>query len=327
MVELRQLHPDQPLPLVAEPATADVALAEWAAHHRPLVDAKLHEHGAILFRGFAIEDAPAFERCAAAVCSGLFNENGEHPRESVSGNVYTPVFYPRDQKLLLHNENSFNPRWPRKILFCCLVPPQSGGETPLADSRKVYQRMAPDLRRRFEERQVTYMRNYGGDGLGLSWQEVLRTDEPAEAERLFRETGMSWEWRGGGRLRTLAVRPAVIEHPVTREKVWFNQAQHWHVSCLAPQTRSAMEALFAEQDLPRHCFYGDGSRIEDEAMQEILRAYEDLEVTFPWRRGDVLLVDNLLTAHGRNPFTGERKILVALGDMDSYESVAAKISR
>ena len=322
LVKLGQLHPGQTLPLLVEPAVEGMDLADWAAHHRSFLESRLHQHGAVLFRGFGIDNPPALERFAAAVCSELFNENGEHPRESVSGNVYTPVFYPRDQRLLMHNENSFNQRWPRKILFACATPPESGGETPLVDSRQVYQRLSPDLRRRFEERRVLYMRNYGYEGIGLPWREVFQTHDPAEVERQCRETAVQWEWRGEALLRTLAVRPAVIEHPVTREKVWFNQAQHWHVSCLDPQIRASMESLFAPQDLPRNCFFGDGSPIEDETMREILRVYDELEVSFPWQRGDVLLVDNLMTAHGRNPFTGERKILVALGDMDGFDDVS-----
>jgi hypothetical protein len=38
------------------------------------------------------------------------------------------------------------------------------------------------------------------------------------------------------------------------------------------------------------------------------------------------LVDNVRTAHGRNPFTGERKILVALGDTDGFDTIAMEAS-
>lgn len=122
---------------------------------------------------------------------------------------------------------------------------------------------------------------------------------------------MEFEWKSEDRLCTRAVRPAVVKHPVTGEMTWFNQAQHWHISCLDPQTRESMVSLFAEDDLPRNCYYGDGSRIEDSVMNEILSVYQDLEVSFPWQKGDILMLNNLLTAHARNQFVGPRQIMVA----------------
>jgi len=158
------------------------------------------------------------------------------------------------------------------------------------------------------------MRN-SGDGVGLDWNRDFRTQDRAEVEEACRRNRMQLEWKGGDRLRTCSLRPAVIGHPVTGERSWFNQAQHWHISCLDPETRRSIESLFAPEDVPRNCYYGDGSPISDDEMQEILDAYRRLEVCFPWQRGDVLVLDNVLAAHGRNPFSGERKLLVALGDM------------
>ena len=73
--------------------------------------------------------------------------------------------------------------------------------------------------------------------------------------------------------------------------------------------------------MPRNCYYGDGTRIADEDMASILEVYRQLEVSFPWQRGDVMVLDNLLTAHGRNRFEGERQLLVTMGDMRSYSEV------
>jgi hypothetical protein len=297
-------------------------LVEWARANRAEVEAKLARHGALLFRGFSIDPAARFGAFAAAVCDNLYNENGEHPRQSVSGDVYTPVFYPREQKLLWHNENSFNHTWPGKILFCCAKPATRGGETPLADSRRVFEMLSPGVRDRFVERGVMYVRNYG-TGLGLDWRTVFRAGTREEAEAKLREARVEFEWKSGDRLVTRCVRPAAVRHPVTGEPVWFNQAQHWHVSCLDPQTRESIAAVFREEDYPRNCYYGDGSAIEDSAMAEILEAYRRVEVVFPWRAADILLVDNLLAAHARQPFEGERKLLVAMGEMRSYDEVEA----
>jgi amino acid adenylation domain-containing protein len=320
MVRMEPLRPDQTLPLAVQPNIEDLDLAEWAREHRALIIRKLQEHGALLFRGFAIDSADEFERFAREICPVLFNENGEHPRQSVSGNVYTPVFYPADQQLLWHNENSFNYRWPLKIMFCCMRAPEQGGETPVVDSRRVYERLDPEIQQAFMEKQIMYSRNYG-QGVGLDWEMVFNTSDRAEVERKAAEQRLTLEWKEDGKLRTRCVRPAVIAHPVTGELSWFNQAQHWHTSCLDPATRASIESVFREEDLPRQCYFGDGTPIPDEMMRKILAAYSELEVCFPWQKGDIMLVDNVLAAHGRNAFVGERKILVAMGDMTSFDQV------
>jgi alpha-ketoglutarate-dependent taurine dioxygenase len=308
------------LPRVLEPGVGEVDLADWLQGNRDHVIGELESAGAVLFRGFRIDTPERLERVAGTLCSELFNENGEHPRDSVSGNVYTPVFYPPEKQLLWHNENSFNPQWPKRIFFACATPPGRGGETPLVDSREVYRRIDPEIRELFERKGVMYMRNYA-PGLGLQWWRVFQSRDRAEVEEICGRGGFAVEWKEGDRLKTTCVRPAVIRHPDTGEACWFNQAQHWHVSCLEPEVRESLTASFAEDDLPRNCYFGDGSTIPDAAMDRVLSVYRDLEVSFPWQRGDVVLVDNILAAHGRNPFEGPRKILVAMGDMTRYEEV------
>jgi len=318
LVKTRALHSGGSL-LVIEPdaAAADVDLVDWSRSNPPLVERLLWQHGALLFRGFAMGEVKRFEHFALTLCSELFQENGEHPRRSLSGGVYTPVFYPPEQFLLWHNENSFNRRWPKKILFACVKPAETGGETPVVDSRKVYNLIEPGIRRRFESRGVMYVRNYGG-GLGLDWTTVFRTTDREEVEQQCRLEGIEYEWKSGNRLRTRCVRPAVVRHPQSGEPTWFTQAQHWHISCLDPSTRASVQAVFAESDWPRHCYYGDGTLIADAEMETILGVYAQLEESFAWERGDVLVLDNLLMAHARKPFTGERKLLVAMGEMGSF---------
>lgn len=294
----------------------------WVARERETVARDLQRHGAIFFRGFGLVEHEAFERFASSVCKSLFDENGEHPHESVTGNVYTPIFYSPGKKLLWHNENSFNFRWPSKIMFCSVRPADEGGETPVADSRRVYQAIDPEIRSRFEELGVRYQRNYG-QGMGLDWREVFQTEDRSSVEAYCRENRFDFEWRDDGGLRTLCRRPAVVRHPETGEKTWFNQAQHWHPACLDEATRESLTHLYSEEDLPRHCTFGDGSPIPDEAMHHILEVYQQLEVALPWSRGDIMLVDNLLCAHARNPYRGERKLLVAMGDMASYGQLVA----
>ena len=302
---------------VLEPANGNRDLASVAEAHKSFVESKLIAHGAVLFRGFDTGSVPAFDKFTRSICSDLFLENGEHPRENITGSVYTPVFFSPERKLLWHNENTFNYRWPQKIWFCCVQPAEHGGETPIVDGRKVFERMDPAIRDRFMRHGITYVRNYG-DGPGLSWQNVFRTTNRAEVENYCHENMIEFEWKDGDRLRTQSTRPAAIPHPATGEYCWINQAQHWHLSCLDDQTREALLTVFAEEDLPRTSYYGDGSPIADEDMQSICQLYRQLEVSFPWQPGDVLMVDNISTAHARNAFSGDRKLLVAMGELRSY---------
>ena len=305
------------LPVVLQPANGNADLASVAGAHKDFVGSKLIEHGAVLFRGFDTGSVSAFDKFTRSICSDLFVENGEHPRENITGSVYTPVFFSPERKLLWHNENTFNYCWPQKIWFCCVQPAEHGGETPIVDSRKVFECMDSAILERFMRHGVMYVRNYG-DGPGLSWQQVFRTSDRAEVEKYCRENLIEFEWKDRDRLRTRSTRPAAIPHPVTGEYCWINQAQHWHLSCLDDQTREALLAVFAEEDLPRTCYYGDGSSIADEDMRSICQLYNQLEVSFPWQSGDVLMVDNISTAHARNAFSGDRKLLVAMGELRSY---------
>jgi alpha-ketoglutarate-dependent taurine dioxygenase len=320
MVTTGHLNGGEGLPLVIRPVAKAVDVVEWARSNREFIDTKLIEYGALLFRDFELKPLPDFERFARSLCSELLKDNGEHPRGKVSASIYTPVFYPADRKVLWHNENSFNHRWPQKIWFCCIQPALQGGETPVADSRKVFDLIDPAVRERFIEKQVMYVRNYG-EGLGLDWHTVFKTRNRADVEKICGDNFVEFEWKGNGGLKTRSVRPAVVKYPKTGEMCWFTQAQHWHTACLDAATRAALYSLYREEDLPRACYYGDGSHIEDSTMDAILAVYAKLEVSFQWQAGDIMMIDNLLAAHARNPFSGERKLLVAMGEMLSYRDV------
>ncbi|NEA32501.1 TauD/TfdA family dioxygenase [Streptomyces sp. SID13031] len=313
-----QLHPDEPLPLVVHPDGGD--LIDLVRDHAGELDAALDKHGALLFRGFGVDTAEAMGQAAEALCRDLFDENGEHAHDAVAKNVYTPVEYSSSSKLLWHTENSFNHRWPSRLLFAAAVPAASGGQTPLVDNRRLWRALDPAVREAFATAGVTYARSYG-TGVGLDWQQIFGTDDKEQIEAHLAENLFEWEWLQGGGLRTRSHRPAAVRHPATGQPTWFAQVAHWHPSCLDSDTREALEILFGEDDLPRDCFLGSAERISDEWMASILTAYESLEVVFDWEKGDLLLVDNLSVSHARQPYTGERKLLVALGNMMSFAEV------
>jgi alpha-ketoglutarate-dependent taurine dioxygenase len=300
-----------PLPLVVESMNA-AELLPWYEQNREAIGRELRARGGVLFRGFAMADTEAFEKFTRAVSPDLMEyKERSTPRTEVGNRIYTSTEYPAHQHIAHHNEFSYAYTWPMRIFFFALVPPENGGETPIADSRKVYQDIPPDVRARFEERGVMYVRNYG-TGIDLSWQEAFQTGNRSQVEEYCRQAPLDWEWLSGDRLRTRQVRPAVARHPETGELVWFNQAHLFHVSNLGNDVSSAMRQVFDEQDLPRNACFGDGAPIPDSDLDAVREAYLANEVAFPWQKGDVLMLDNMLVAHGRKPYKGARRILAAL---------------
>ncbi len=312
LVVARPLRSEGPLPLLVEPAVPGVDISVWAAGNRERIQRDLLAHGALLFRGFTVDSPEKFERLILSVGGPLLEYTfGSTPRSHVSGNVYTSTEYPAHQEIPLHNEMSYSRDWPLKIWFLCLQPSPEGGETPLGDSRRVLQKLDAAVRDRFVEKKILYVRNYG-EGLDVPWQKVFETSDKGRVEELCRDHDVACEWLGGDRLRTRELCPAISRHPVTGEDVWFNQAHLFHVSGLPPEGREALLATFAEEDLPRNAYYGDGSPIEENALAHIREVLRSETVAFPWGAGDVLLVDNMLTAHGRRPFSGPRRIVVGM---------------
>lgn len=306
------LVPGQKFPMVLEPAAPGVDLLGWARSSRGFIEQNLLERGGILFRGFGAQSPQVFEEFIRVV-SGETLEYRERssPRSVVAGNIYTSTEHPPDQHIFLHNENSYAGTWPLKIFFCCVTAAQQGGETPICDVRRVYNRIAPEVRERFEQKGVMYVRNFS-EHIGLSWKTVFQTEDRALVEQHCRNAGYEFEWRESNRLRTRRVAPAVARHPQTGEHVWFNHATFFHVSTLEPAVRDALRAQFAEEDLPNQTYYGDGSPIEDYFLDAVRTAYYEETVKFPWQVGDVLALDNMLAAHGRTPYSGARKILVGM---------------
>jgi alpha-ketoglutarate-dependent taurine dioxygenase len=282
-------HEQEHLPFLVQAEPSNPGLIEWIASNREELDAKLLKHGGMLFRGFGMESAGQFEEVIGAVSGRLLDYTYRStPRTIVSGKIYTSTEYPPHQTIPLHNENSYTRDWPMKIWFFSRICATSGGETPIADSRRVYQRIPREVSERFERKGVMYVRNYGS-GFDLPWQEVFQTSDRADVEEFCRKLEIQLEWLPNDRLRTRQVCQAVASHPVTGEIVWFNQAHLFHVSRLPEQVRDAMLTIFAEEELPRNVYFGDGAAIDSADLDLICEAYEQEKVAFQWQQGDVLL--------------------------------------
>lgn len=302
------------LPLVLSPAVEGVDLKAWAADNHDVIERHLLQHGALLFRGFGLRTVADFEGVASAITPDLFGEYGDLPRLPDSERIYGSTPYPADKTILFHNESSHLPRWPMKQFFFCVIAAQTGGETPIIDCRQLCRVIDPEILRPFEEKGLLYVRNFS-EGFDVSWQDFFKTDQRSEVEEICRSSGMGWEWKGGDGLMITQSAPAISVHPVTGDRVFFNQVQLHHVSCLDEATLASLRELFEEKDLPRNVFYGDGTPIEDETMAYLGKVFDDNAVALPWQEGDIYMLDNMLVSHGRRPFGGPRKIAVAMAEM------------
>ncbi|MGY3621910.1 amino acid adenylation domain-containing protein [Bradyrhizobium sp. USDA 10063] len=296
-----------------------LSLADWVGTRRDEVEHHLRQCGGVLFRGFQVEGIGDFQRFARAIASELI-QYGERssPRTELAEGIYTSTDHPSDQPILLHNEQSYTLNWPMRIMFFCEQPALKNGRTPLADSRRVLARLSPATVEKFEHLGVLYTRNYL-PGISLPWTEVFQTTDRGAVEAYCRAASLDFEWLDGERLRTRQIRHAVRVHPVTDERTWFNHALFFHVTGLPDEISRSLRAAVADEDLPYNTYYGDGSPIEDAVLRELREAYDAETTSFEWRQGDVLLLDNMLVAHGREPFEGSRKVRTAM--TDPYEQL------
>jgi alpha-ketoglutarate-dependent taurine dioxygenase len=303
------------LPLIVRPTAGRLNLVEWASSNRAWIEALLLEHRALLFRGFDLATEAEFARFVTVTSDGRLLEYRDRssPRHEVGDRIYTSTDYPADQRIFLHNEGTYWLTWPLKIYFCCLTAAQQGGETPIADCRRIFERIDPAIREQFIRKQWMLVRNYN-EGFGLPWQTVFQTTDRAVVDEYCRRNAIEAEWREGKRLRTRQVRPAVARHPRTGESVWFNHAAFFHVSTLEPAIRDALLAGFSEEELPYNTYYGDGSPIEADVLEALRDAYCQEIVAFPWHEGDVLALDNMTVAHGRASYVGSRTVLTGMAE-------------
>lgn len=315
VLTLRPLLPERGnLPLLVQATEPNTSLLTAFDEIAAIVQQHFLTAGGFLFRGFKVGDAESFREFASSFGHPLLSyEFGSTPRSNVTQGVYTSTEYPAHQHIPLHNEQAYTRSWPMKIWFYSLLAAQTGGETPIADSRDVYRKISVAIRERFNRFGLMYVRNFGS-GLDVEWQQVFNTHDPIAVEDYCRRNAILCDWKDDGELRTRQICQATAQHPVTKDWVWFNQAHLFHISNLQAEVRESLLELVDEEDLPRNVYYGDGSTIEDSILEEIRGVLDECKISFPWHSGDVMMLDNMLAAHARSPYTGPRKVVVAMAE-------------
>jgi hypothetical protein len=270
-------------------------------------------HGALLVRGLPLRDVAGIEAAFRAFGDPMDETESFASRRRYAPGVYSASRWPANQPLCLHHELSYVSAPPGLMLFACLREPSAGGATVLADASAVPEALPPGWVERFDREGWVLRRTYHDD-IGASLADSFGTDDRGAVEAYCRDHGIGFAWNPGGALRTWNRRPAFVRHPVTGRRCWFNQIAFLSRWTMAPDLLEYLVDAYGEDGLPFDTTWGNGDRIEPEVVRAIHEAYEANAVREPWRAGDLLIVDNLRTAHGREAYGGSREILVAMVD-------------
>ncbi len=312
-------------------------LLDWMTENSIQRQEQLHRAGAILFRGFAaLRTAEDFAAAAQGMAPEILDyAGGTTPRSAVTGKIVTSTDAPRHVVIGLHQEMSylaptteFPDPTPDKVMFFCETAPGGGGQTPIADMRAVYRKLPAQLIERFEQRgglilhrKLPTEKRYGFE---VTWTTAFGAQDSMAMEKLAKQNGWQMKWaKNGGLEITHSRSPAVKTHRVTGERVWFNQAHLLHKSVapwtsdwLGPSIAQRLKARllqpFIKERFYYHSTHADGSEISLADLASIRQVIADETVMFDWQRGDLLLIDNKLVAHGRRPYQPPRTIFAAL---------------
>lgn len=305
-----------PLTITFPEGSTPELFSEWFNDNRDWIESKLLEVGAIFIEHIGVDAVDKFQSLMEKIApdSPAFRD-GNSPRGKYSANVYNASEYDANADIRLHTEYSYSNLWPGKLYFCCSIRAATGGETTVGDTKKMLSRLSPALVEEFDRKGIRYIRNmHGGTGLGPSWQEAFETDSRQFLEEYCRNNETEVQWQKDGTARFIQLRPAIRVHPVTGDRLWFNQVDQYFPQIYGEEIYDTL-VMMAGNDpeaLPMCATYGDGSPIQKEYIEEIIRILDEETIPVPWKKGDLLIVENMIALHGRLAYTGDRKILVSM---------------
>ena len=305
------LQPGKP-PILAVEATGDAP--GWAAEHREALRAVVAEHGAVVVRGLGLRDAAEITAVFRRLSARLMLEKEAFARRQVyADGVYSSATWPAKQPMCMHHELSYRLEVPSLLLFACLAAPTRGGATAVADSPTVLDALPPDLVERFERDGWLLTRSYN-DEIGATLAEAFGTEDRGAIESYCRANAIEFGWQPDGELRTRQRRSAVVRHPMTGKHCFFNQIAFLNEWTIDPEVREYLVEVYGADGLPFNTRFGTGEPLTEEIVELINAVYEANTVREPWQPGDLMLVDNVRTAHSREAYEGPREILVGMAE-------------
>ncbi|WP_029770673.1 TauD/TfdA family dioxygenase [Pseudogulbenkiania sp. MAI-1] len=305
-----EVRPGKP-PLLRVDAAGDAS--RWVAEHRDALRAAVVEHGALLVRGLGLRDVAGIEAVFRRLGSPMIEREAFATRQRYAEGLYSSSKWPPSQPMCMHHELSYALEFPSLMLFACLTAPSAGGATPVADETAVLQALSAELVERFERLGWLLIRNYN-DEIGATIAEAFGSDDRHAVESYCRAKAIRFEWQPDGALRTWQRRSAVVRHPHTGRRCWFNQVAFLNQWTIDPEVRDYLVDVYGEDGLPFNTFFGNGDPIGPDIVQLINETYTANTVGDPWQAGDMMLVDNIRTAHARESFEGLREVLVGMAD-------------
>jgi len=307
-VELQASKP----PILRTDITGDSS--GWAADHKDALRAIVAEYGAVLVRGLELRDAAEITAVFRRLANNLMIEREAFARRQVyADGVYSSATWPPNQPMCMHHELSYRLEFPSLLLFACLGAPTRGGATAVSDSPTVLEALPKDLTERFERDGWILTRSYN-DEIGATLAEAFGTEDRRAIEGYCRANAIEFEWQPDGELRTQQSRRAVVRHPVTGQRCFVNQIAFLNEWTIDPEVREYLVDMYGEDGLPFNTRFGTGEPLTEEIVELINAVYEAHTVREPWQAGDLMLVDNIRTAHSREAYEGPREILVGMAD-------------
>jgi alpha-ketoglutarate-dependent taurine dioxygenase len=322
-ITTKYINPEK-FPLVVEatvPLSDQKSFMDLVRENNKELKELLLKEGVILFRNWPITKVEDFAAMIEATDHGSAIDyiGGDSPRNKVLGNIYTSTEAPPSLKIPLHNELSFVKNYPSHIYFYCETAPIDRGETIIGDARRIYQSIDQKVREKFVEKGLRYVSRYYyksnyANKAHKTWINVFETEDKREVEKKCIANEFEYKWMKNDWLEISQVRPAVMDHPHTKEKIWFNQVHlyDFNPKFLGWRYYLATKHVYRKNTKLHDVYYADGSEIARHDLYHIMDMLDKNTVKFPWKKGDIMMLDNILAMHGRAAFSGKRRVLTAM---------------
>ena len=286
----------------------------WVQSHKHAIERSLQLSGAVLFRGFPVTSAEDFDAFSAAFGYPDFTyaeSLSNAVRINFTKRVFTANEAPPDVEIFLHHEMAQTPVSPSRLFFYCHAAAEAGGATPLCRSDQLFQKLIrekPEWAAEFETKGVKYTtvmpeQNDPNSGQGRSWKSTLSVQDKFGAEQKLKSLGYSWKWQVDNTLEATTPKLPAVKVLPTGEKAFYNQLI------------AAYRGWKGVNENPKSAItFGDGSEFKLTQLEYVTSLTDEFTFDLCWQDGDIAMVDNHRTMHGRRSYSGDRKreVLVAL---------------